>query len=121
MEPDKEADMMEAAWSEDQLTDEEIGSAELSLEDSNTARIQALNAIGVGINGVNDALVLRMLERLLGPVATQQVKDEHQCWLSEMLDGMEEQVRKVQEQQESERRRAAIMARPLHHGRGRHE
>lgn len=72
---------------------------ELPIEESNDARLQALNAIGFGINGVNDALVLMMLERLLGEVATAQVKQEHQEWLSAQLDTIEAKVHEMQVRQ----------------------
>ena len=72
---------------------------ELPIEESNDARLQALNAIGFGINGVNDALVLMMLERLLGEVATAQVKQAHQEWLSAQLDTIEAKVHEMQVRQ----------------------
>lgn len=85
---------------------------ELSLEESNQARLNGLQAIGVGVNGVNEALQLRMLEALLGPVLTDQVKQAHQEWLATTLDGLEQQVREVQAQQAEAQRKATL----LNHG-----
>lgn len=72
---------------------------ELTLEESNNARIQALNAIGVGVNGINDALVIMMLEELLGEDGKQAVHQRHQEWLAEQLDVMEEKVLEQQRKQ----------------------
>lgn len=83
----------------------------LSLEETNAARLQALNAMRVGINGINEALMLRMLERLLGPSQTDQVKQEHQEWLSEQLDGADRQLAEIREKEAEEMRRATILGR----------
>lgn len=71
----------------------------LSLEENNQARLQALNAIGFGVNGVNEALTSMMMAELLGPVATERVKREHQEWLSDQLTQLEEKVTEIQRKQ----------------------
>lgn len=81
----------------------------LTLEESNNARLQALNSIGVGVNGINEGLVLMMLEELLGDMATKRVKQRHQEWLAEQLDAMEEKVQEAQAKQAEEMRKAQIL------------
>lgn len=92
-------------------TEPEEDVPEMSLEESNNARLQSLQAVGVGVNGVNEALQLRMMEALLGPVLTDQVKQAHQEWLAETLTGLEEQVAKIQADQMEAQRRAALLRR----------
>lgn len=78
---------------EAEATDEEVPE---TLAQTNTRRIMQLNQLGVGINGVNESLICRMLERLLGQSATEQVNQEHQEWLSSLIGSYEDQLLKDQ-------------------------
>lgn len=92
------------------LTNDDIAEP-TDLAQSNMDRLSALNALGVGINGVNEALMLRMMEELLGPIRTGAVKREHEEWLATQLSQAEEQVATLQEQAAENQRRASILRR----------
>ena len=72
---------------------------ELSVEESNQKRIAALNAIGVGVNGINESRIMMALEELLGPDSTERVNRRHAEWLADQLDGLEAQVLEQQRKQ----------------------
>lgn len=82
---------------------------ELTLEESNAARIQAINAVGAGVNGVNEALLMMVFEELLGEERMHAVQHKHQVWLSEQLDGIEEQLAARQQKAEEDRRKAVLL------------
>lgn len=96
----------------DELADMGLDQEEpTSLAQSNMDRLAALNALGAGVNGVNEALMLRMMEELLGPVRTAAVKQEHEEWLAEQLTVTEGIVQQMQEQAEEQRRKSTILRR----------
>lgn len=63
-----------------------------TLTEKNNDRLALVGQLGGVVNGINEALILRCLERLLGPVATAQVQLEQQQWLATQLDSIESQV-----------------------------
>lgn len=78
---------------------------------ANQERLAALNQLGVNINGVNEALLVRMMEELLGPVRAQDVKLAHQEWLAEQLSSAEQQMEQFREMQAEMERKATILRR----------
>lgn len=85
------------------------GSETPTLEESNRTRLIDLQAnFGAGVNGINEALLIRALEALCGPVVWGQVRTAHELWLSEQLDALEAAAEQHMLELEEVRRRAMI-------------